>query len=208
MRAEPPPGVRRSLAHPVVHRIAERLRGREAVSLADESGARRAAVALILRVNAEEAPELLLIQRATYEGDPWSGQVGLPGGRQEPGDTSLEATAVRETCEETGIDLACDGWLIGRLDDLKPGTVTLPRLIITPFVFVLGGEVTIVLSPELAEAFWVPLAALQEPAASQEVVLELPSGPRRVTGFRHAGYTIWGLTERILRQLLALSGPA
>jgi hypothetical protein len=82
------------------------------------------------------------------------------------------------------------------------------RLIITPFVFVLGGEVTIVLSPELAEAFWVPLAALQEPAASQEVVLELPSGPRRVTGFHHAGYTIWGLTERILRQLLALSAPA
>ena len=165
---------------------------------------RQAAVALILRGSEGGGLELLMIKRAAFEGDPWSGHVALPGGRQEPGDASLESTAIRETWEETGIDLARDGCVIGRLDDLEPRTPRLPPLVITPFVAVLGHDVSIVLSPEVAEAFWVSLSALQDPNASREIVLELTGGPRTVPSFQHEGYTIWGLTERILRQFLAL----
>jgi 8-oxo-dGTP pyrophosphatase MutT (NUDIX family) len=197
--------VARALAHPLIALVAERLRARRPAVIAPEESARRAAVALILRVGASDVVELLMIKRAAYEGDPWSGHIALPGGRSEPGDRSLEETAIRETREETAVDLARDGWTLGRLDDLKPGTVVLPRLVITPFVGVLGGESPVVVSsPEVAEAFWVPLSALRDPNASREVVLELAGGPRRVTSFQHGGHTIWGLTERILRQFLAL----
>ncbi|HXB54963.1 MAG TPA: CoA pyrophosphatase, partial [Vicinamibacteria bacterium] len=49
-----------------------------------EPAASRAAVALILR-EAARGLELLFIRRAEHDGDPWSGQVGFPGGRAEPG---------------------------------------------------------------------------------------------------------------------------
>jgi 8-oxo-dGTP pyrophosphatase MutT (NUDIX family) len=192
------------LNHPLLHRLTRALRERRPAQLQLEEALRRAAVALILRANREGVLELLMIKRAAFEGDPWSGHVALPGGRQEPGDASLESTAIRETWEETGIDLARDGCVIGQLDDLEPRTPRLPPLVITPFVAVLGHDVPIVLSPEVDEAFWVPLSALQDPNASREIVLELTGGPRTVPSFQHEGYTIWGLTERILRQFIAL----
>ncbi len=165
-------------------------------------GERRAAVALILRESAEL--EMLLIKRATYAGDPWSGHVALPGGRAEEGDATLRDTAVRETREETGLDLALHGRLLGELDELHPRTPVLPPIIISPFVFSLGGEARLVTSPEVAEAFWVPVDALRAPGVAQEIELMLATGPRRVTSLRHGEHTIWGLTEHILRQFFSL----
>ena len=77
--------------------------------------ARLAAVAAVLRVVDE--PELLFIKRAEVAHDPWSGHVAFPGGRMEPDDESLEATAIRETFEELSLDLKA-GQMLGRLDDL------------------------------------------------------------------------------------------
>jgi 8-oxo-dGTP pyrophosphatase MutT (NUDIX family) len=73
---------------------------------------RRAAVALLVRLDETRVPavpQLLMIKRATFEGDPWSGHIALPGGRREPADATLERTVVRETWEETAIDLERDG---------------------------------------------------------------------------------------------------
>ncbi|KAJ2898123.1 hypothetical protein IWW38_001489, partial [Coemansia aciculifera] len=63
--------------------------------------------------------QLLLIQRAKYPGDPWSGHIGFPGGKREPTDASDQATAEREVLEELGIDLTSvrDFVHLGRLDD-------------------------------------------------------------------------------------------
>lgn len=50
-------------------------------------------------------PEALFIKRAARKGDRWQGHVALPGGRRDPEDADDQATAVRETAEEVGIDL-------------------------------------------------------------------------------------------------------
>ena len=72
------------------------------------TGARvvEAAVALILLPTSDGDLEALFIKRAEVEGDPWSGQMAFPGGRRDPVDDDLLATAARATLEETGIDLA------------------------------------------------------------------------------------------------------
>ncbi|MEJ7811156.1 MAG: CoA pyrophosphatase [Gemmatimonadaceae bacterium] len=192
----------RVLAHPDIARLARALAERPGARLALPAPQRRAAVALILRVSDDSELALLMIKRATFEGDPWSGHVALPGGRHEPGDATLEATAIRETWEETAVDLAANGRVLGSLDELHPRTPVLPPIVIAPFVFVLAGTAKLAPSLEVESAFWVPVAALRDPDASREVELELTGGPRRVQSFGFREHTIWGLTERILRQFL------
>ena len=165
---------------------------------------RDAAVAVIFRVSDEDSLELLMIERASYEGDPWSGHVAFPGGRREPHDATLVDTALRETREEIGIDLSADGQLLGALGRLDPVSPSLPPLSIAPFVALLMRDAPLALSDEVAEAFWVPLAILQHPEASSDVEVLLSNGTRRtVRAFVHGRYTIWGLTERIIRDLLS-----
>jgi len=118
-----------------------------------------------------------MIKRAEAEGDPWSGHVACPGGRMEPGDHDLEQTAIRETWEETGVDLARDGQVLGALDDISPRTPTLPPIIVRPFVAVVKPDLEIVQSSEVAEAFWVPLAALRQRAAAVTQIELLPAPP-------------------------------
>jgi 8-oxo-dGTP pyrophosphatase MutT (NUDIX family) len=165
---------------------------------------RHAAVALVMRLGPDGEPELLLIKRAEHEADPWSGHVALPGGRHEAGDATLEATAVRETYEETGLDIAREGRVLGTLDELSPSTPVLPRIVVRPYVALLGGATEITPSHEVAAAFWVPLAALREERWWSEVTIAVRGGERRVSGFAYGEYLVWGLTERILRQFVAL----
>jgi 8-oxo-dGTP pyrophosphatase MutT (NUDIX family) len=200
---------------PDVRRLRAALGARPGVQIDNDDGTRRlAAIALVLRPGVGPAtnadPELLMIKRAEAEGDPWSGHVACPGGRMEPGDHDLEQTAIRETWEETGVDLARDGQVLGALDDISPRTPTLPPIIVRPFVAVVRPELEIVQSSEVAEAFWVPLAALRERAAWGTAMVPVRGqGDRQVTAFRHGDYTVWGLTERVLRQFLQyLDGDA
>jgi ADP-ribose pyrophosphatase YjhB (NUDIX family) len=199
-------GIAEVLDHPMVRRLSLALARRVPQGIDPGVPTRRAAVALILRASERGLLELLMIRRAEYEGDPWSGHIALPGGREEPCDRSLVDTVIRETREETALDLIFDGQIFGRLDDLGPHSSPLPRITITPFVVAYGASGIVTLSPEVAEAFWVPVEALRDPRASREIVLELTGGPRSVPSFEHEGRIIWGLTERILRQFLSLAG--
>ena len=194
------------LAHPDVARLALRLAGQRGATIEPEAHMRLAAIALVLRPSDVGEPELLMIKRAEHEGDPWSGHVACPGGRMDPTDRDLEHCAIRETWEETGIDLARDGRILGTLDDMSPRTPSLPPLVIRPFVAVVKPEVTIVPSPEVAEAFWVPLAALRETAQWGRAFVPIKGvGEREVDAFRHGSYTVWGLTHRALTQFLQLA---
>jgi 8-oxo-dGTP pyrophosphatase MutT (NUDIX family) len=190
------------LAHPDVARLARALDENPGRRIEPNDDVRLAAIALVLRPGEAGQPELLMIKRAEAEGDPWSGHVACPGGRKEPGDPDLAHTAIRETWEETGVDLERDGRLLGTLDDISPRTPVLPPILVRPFVAVVRPEVEIVQSAEVAEAFWVPLSALRVRASWGMGLVKIRGMDREVSMFRHGEYVVWGLTERVLRQLL------
>lgn len=167
---------------------------------------REAAIAVVLRLGTGGEPELLMIKRAEVDRDPWSGHVACPGGRREPADRDLETTARRETWEETGIDLATEGRMLGVLNDVMPRTPVLPPILIRPFVAVVPPEVEITPSPEVAAAFWVPLSALRERAGWGARMVSVRGTPREEATFSHGDHVVWGLTERILRQLVERMG--
>jgi 8-oxo-dGTP pyrophosphatase MutT (NUDIX family) len=192
------------LGLPSVVKIRSALASHSPVAADDEEGVRKAAVALIFRLGKDGELELLFIKRAEYEGDPWSGQIAFPGGRVEPGDASLAETAIRETREETGIDLTREGIIIGMLDDLRPRTVRLPAIMVRPYVALLDRREPLVLSPEVALSFWLPFAAIARTESWHEETVSARGVQINARVFRHEQHVIWGMTERILAQLFGL----
>ena len=190
--------------HPTFRRLSHALATRPPILAPDDGAPRRAAVAIVLRRTADDVVELMLIKRSEREDDPWSGHVALPGGRYDPTDATLQDTAIRETLEETGIDLARDGIVLGMLDELRPRTPTLPSIIVTPFVAIVRPDVRIETSDEVASAFWVALAALEDPSLTVESEVSARGATWRVPSYLLGGHIVWGMTERILRNLHSL----
>jgi 8-oxo-dGTP pyrophosphatase MutT (NUDIX family) len=148
---------------------------------------------------------ILLIRRAERAGDPWSGHVGLPGGRRDPSDADLLATAIRETAEEVGCHLT-PADLLGTLDDVWPQT-PLPRVVIVrPAIFALPSRPQLTLSAEVAEAFWVPLETLRAPDVYREALVQLRGEMRRFPAYHLKDALVWGLTERVLTPVVAMLG--
>ena len=192
--------------HPEIAQLTERI-ARHTPEEKDEAGIRRAAVALILRLGEKtEEPEIFFIQRAHYETDPWSGQVAFPGGREETSDKSLMDTAIRETREETGIDIGRDGVIIGQLDDLRPQTARLPSIVVRPFVALVGHQSDPVLSSEVADSFWVPLAMLRDDTGWRDTIVTAGGLEFTRRAFHHGEFVVWGMTERILSHFLSIAG--
>src|SRR5574340_1202394 len=133
-----------------LERIQERLvTHRPAV--VEGNGFARAAVAVVLR-EAGGGTEFVAIRRSERVGDPWSGHMALPGGRQHPSDRDLLMTAARETQEEIGVDLARHARLLGRLDELTAMAWGQPiDLVISPFVFALEAPVQFIVDPSEVE---------------------------------------------------------
>jgi len=161
----------------------------------------RAAVGMVLR-EAEPGLELLMIRRAEHPRDPWSGQMAFPGGRAEPTDADLVATARREVREEVGLDLEGEGEFLGALDELRAMARLRPMdLTIQPFVFHLRGPGPARVVAEVQSVHWLELRRLlsAEVRGSHRYLL----GGRRVLFpcLRVDGLTIWGLTYRMLMSL-------
>jgi len=173
--------------------------------LIDEPKVARASVALVLHAAADDIA-LLLIQRATRDGDPWSGHMAFPGGRRDPGDADVIATATRETHEEVGIELTGEAEMIGRLDELRAVAHHRPLdLVISPVVFALRRAVVPRPDPrEVESAVWVPLSFLNSPAARATYTRTLENVTSDFPAFRFQRYTIWGLTHRVLSEFLEL----
>lgn len=158
-------------------------------------------MALVVRAEPGDL-ELLVIERATRDGDPWSGHMAFPGGRMSLSDDSPRATAERETREEVGIDLARSGRLLGPLAPVAPRPGG-PPILIWPFVFAVPAATGTTLNHEVAATFWIPLRELSSPGAVIEYHHPLQSGEAlRFPAIAYENRVIWGLTHRIMAEFL------
>jgi 8-oxo-dGTP pyrophosphatase MutT (NUDIX family) len=174
--------------------------GASPVSGAVSSGVvlRRAAVAAVLHEEPGE-PRVLLMKRIERAGDPWSGHISLPGGGYHASDASLLETAIRETREELGIDLS-SARLLGSLPPLHPRAAGPFGIEVTPFVFATETAPDPVCGPEALSAFWLPLSLAASGALDE--LYTYPSSQSSFPSWRYEGHVIWGLTWRILGELL------
>ncbi len=172
------------------------------------------AAVLVALVQRPGGLQVLLTQRTAHLRD-HAGQISFPGGRAEPEDASLAATALREAHEEVGL-LPHSVEIIGQL----PAYTTVTRYVVTPVVALVQPQAALALDPfEVAEAFEVPLAFLMNPANHQRHVFEAAGvrrqflsmpwrpGPAAVPGGAGGGareYFIWGATAAMLRNLYSV----
>lgn len=173
------------------------------VIVGDDEADRRAAVMLVLRQS--DDVEALFVQRAEVERDPWSGHMALPGGRADPGDRDLVHTALRELREETALTIPRHG-VLGRLDDVHPSNRRLPSIAVTPFVGWLESDAGIEPNFEIQDHVWIPVSTLRDPDHRSELRLRDRGEDRVFPTIEYRGYTIWGLTLRIVHGFLAVIG--
>jgi 8-oxo-dGTP pyrophosphatase MutT (NUDIX family) len=155
-----------------------------------------ASVAIIINPE-DRGSSVLLIRRTERSNDPWSGQIGFPGGHKSPEDQSLIQTAIRETEEEVGIRLI-QHELLGSLPFV---TTRSRRVQVAPFVFALKSAVTVKMNREVAEGFWLPLTELHRLEVKRRQV-HAGEGTLEADSYDFEGRVIWGLTFRILNLLL------
>ena len=166
------------------------------------------------------APSAVLVLLYEHQGEPWvvltrrswhlrhhAGEVSFPGGRREPGDADLWATALREASEEIGLGPAGVA-RIGRLDSF----VTVgSRSLVCPFVATVERRPELVPDPaEVERVLHVPLSELTHDDTWREEVWSLGEpfgGERAMTFFELPGDTVWGATAAVLRRLLTITIP-
>ncbi|OGA18210.1 MAG: hypothetical protein A3I63_07345 [Betaproteobacteria bacterium RIFCSPLOWO2_02_FULL_66_14] len=139
----------------------------------------------------------VLFTRRTAHLRSHSGQVSFPGGRSEPGDLSPEATALRETREEIGLESRCIE-ILGRLADYRTRTgycvSPVVALVAPPFELRLDAH-------EVEEVFEVPLSFLLDPANHQRHAREFQGRHVEYTAMPYAQHYIWGATAGMLVNL-------
>jgi len=162
----------------------------------------RIAAVLILGYPRNGEPHIVFTQRTDTVSN-HRGQISLPGGRREPSDVSLEATALRETQEELGV-VSSHVRSLGRLEDEY---VIVSNFLIAPYVGVLDYEPVFQPNPtEVARVIEVRLEQLRDPAIFREEDWYRPEMPR-MPYYDVDGHEIWGATARVIRKFLASEYP-
>lgn len=182
--------------------IAEKLSQRKCASGLHTDNRTPAAVALILHQDAEDL-QILFIQRAAHDLDPWSGHIAFPGGKLENGEQECQA-ACRETLEEIGLDLG-EGRYLGRLSDIIGAN--LPVRVSCCLFGMDKLRCRPTLNEEVRDLFWVTLSDLRDPerhgqssVAFDEKCFEVPAIRLPVENKP----VLWGITYRLVMQFLTI----
>lgn len=175
--------------------------------------ANHSAVAIL--VSTTNPLSLLMVQRATRPGDPWSGDMAFPGGRKENQDKNHVDTARRELQEEVGISL--DATPVGKLNTLwTKSHNTMRPMAIHPYVFEAPATAFahqdtemdnpsathLTLSHEVAAALWIPLSVFS-PANRRHFIWTTKLVKIRMACYHYQHYKIWGLSLKMIENLIA-----
>jgi 8-oxo-dGTP pyrophosphatase MutT (NUDIX family) len=184
------------------NRIAELLATRGSDSVPDSVDRTRAAVAMILHQTPHDV-EILFIQRAAHDLDPWSGHIAFPGGKLEEGEFECQA-ACRETLEEIGIDLE-QGRYLGRLSDIVGAN--LPVKVSCCLFGIDRMNFRPVLNEEVRDLFWITLSELRDRGRHMQSQVAFDDKRYDVPAIRlpvENKPLLWGITYRLVMQLLHL----
>jgi len=133
------------------------------------------------------------------------GQVAFPGGRFDRRDSSLVATALRETHEEVGIAPHS----VDVLGGFEGRETRSSEIFVAPFVGFVREPFELRPDPkEVAEIFEVPLAALEDRHYRGHYAWSRDGAPGRFPAILYAGQTIWGLTYELTLRFLEFSRRA
>ncbi len=170
----------------------------EGLRAAPPADARTAGV-LILLYPFNEAWHFPLMKR-TEDGLVHSGQVSLPGGSQEAGE-SLRQTALREACEEIGA--ACsEVEVIGQLSTLY---IPPSNFLVTPTVGYVTERPNFQCDPrEVAELIEVPLSTLFDQGVVKREPWSLRGMTVDVPFYQIGPHKVWGATAMILSEFSML----
>jgi len=165
--------------------------------LFDYKSYRQSAVLILLYPNEKNQTSILLIERMTYNGH-HSGQIALPGGKAEPTDIDLQATALREFFEETGADIIPA--VIGKL---TPVYIPVSKFIVQPFVAYVSQKPNFSASAdEVNELIEWEIDQLLNPDIIKETTIEPTPGLKLKTPyFDVQGKMLWGATAMMLNEL-------
>ena len=165
---------------------------------------RQPAAVLIPLLQDDKGWNALFIKRTHQDLDRHSGQIAFPGGRSEPGDSDLLATALREAQEEVGTDPG-DIQILGQSCTIQ----TVTDYEISPFVGILPWPYPLRLSTaEVEKTLTIPLAWLGDPHNYSVRSWESRSVPGRTYPVifyqEYKGEILWGATARIVQDFLEL----
>lgn len=160
-----------------------------------------AAVLVAIAVDGDELSVLLTRRAGHLNLHP--GEAAFPGGKRDPGDGTLLATALREANEEVGLH-AGDFEYLGRLDQ----HLTRSNIKVAPYVVVLARDVVLVPSlDELDCIYKIPLSFFAKHENMQLDSADYQGIMKRVPRFdvstsEHGDHSIWGVTALIIVDLM------
>ncbi|HLT13313.1 MAG TPA: CoA pyrophosphatase [Marinobacter sp.] len=142
-------------------------------------------------------PEMIFTLRSAHL-KTHRGQVAYPGGKRDPGDPSLAATALRETHEEIGLPPEAVK-VIAPLSQV----MSLHRILVTPYVGVVPADHPLEPNPdEIESVFRVPLSFFLEDKRERTDTLSFLNSTLYVPCYRWERYQIWGLSAVVLVDFL------
>jgi 8-oxo-dGTP pyrophosphatase MutT (NUDIX family) len=173
------------------------------------SGARPAAVLILIGPDEAGDARVVLIERATYDGH-HSGEMSFPGGAAEAGDADLVATALREAGEEIGLEPDAIGLRVIR--QLEPFWIPVSNFSVTPVIAVADRLPAWRPDPrEVKQVVNAPVAAFLPDAPIEIIERDVREWRIRYGAYALTdmgeGPAVWGATARFLGQLGAMLGP-
>lgn len=163
---------------------------------------RPAAVLVLLYPDERGAARVVLTERSSRDGH-HSGEVSFPGGKSEPDDADLVATALREAAEEVALDADAAGLRV--IGTLEPFWIPVSDYAVTPVVAVAARRPELVAAPaEVARIVEPPIARFLPGAPIEIVERTIGDWPLRYGAYEVDGLSVWGATARILSQLGAV----
>jgi 8-oxo-dGTP pyrophosphatase MutT (NUDIX family) len=159
-----------------------------------------AAAAVLILIHSQDGDPHVIFTERTNHVEHHKGQMCFPGGACDDDDDGCEATAIRETHEEIGVDPE-HVRIVGYLDDM----ITVSNFRVSPIVAVLEAQAPYpyrINDSEVAKVVEVPLAFLMEEGNMELEVREHQGREVLVPAFTYDGHRIWGATARMLHQLV------